>query len=108
MTAEDASSPLICPTPECRPQVVPILILLFDQFDFVRTRPTLHALLLSDCSADVVVHFIIDEAMDFVFFCEARNGAHPVFVDPTYEVVCDSDVERAATPACENVEIVGH
>ncbi len=109
MTVENAAlPPLIGPSSQRRPQIVPIFILFLDQLGFPCARAALHSFLLGNGRANVVVRFIIDEAMNLVLFCEAWNGVSPVFVNTAHEVVCHADVERPAPTACKDIEVVGH
>jgi hypothetical protein len=63
---------------------MPVFILLLDQLDFPRARPSLHSLLLRDRLANVVVDLVLYQSMDAVLPSKSRNGIGSVFKDATY------------------------
>src|SRR5205085_12577515 len=108
MTVENASPPIICPSRQRRPKIMPVFIFFFYQLNFPSPRPSLDALLSCDRFTNVIVNFIINQPVDFIVVCKARNGICSMFIDAAHEVVGNTDVDRSATTACENVEIVWH
>src|SRR4051812_33906590 len=96
MTAENASPPLISPSSQRRPKVMPVLALFLDQLDLPSPRPSLDALLPCDRFTNVIVNFKIDQPMDFIVACKARNGICSMFIDAAHKVVGNTDVDGSA------------
>ena len=61
--------------------------------------------LAGDGVVNLLEAFVVDEAMDFVFCCEAVCGAFAVFAEATAEIVRDTDI-KSARAAGEDVDVI--
>src|SRR5438552_10834395 len=86
-----------------RPKIVPVLIFLFDQFNFPLPPPSLKTLLSRYRFKDVVEDFKIHQCVDPIFRGEAADEVVAMFVDSTNEIIRHADVERASRPTCKDV-----
>jgi hypothetical protein len=65
-----------------------------------------HVLLALDRVACRRVDFEIDELTDVKSFRVAFDEAIAMLIDASDEIAGDADIDRAAGPACENVQII--
>ena len=86
------------------PQVAPFRVAFLNQAKFPGAIPFFELLFSGDGRDHIVVHFIIHQAMNPIFFSEAFR--HAVFVFPTmfHKIACHSDVERAIALAGESID----
>ena len=75
-----------------RPQIVPVFILLFDQFKLPRPLPALHALFPGDGFADIVMNLKPYEPMDAIFRGKSRHQIVPMFINAFDEIIRHADV----------------
>jgi hypothetical protein len=75
----------------------------FDQFDLLRSGPSLEFFFAGDCVADIAEVFVVDESMDVVAFRVGSGGSFAVCDDSALDVISDANVKIPRT-AGENVD----
>lgn len=90
------------------PEVAPVWIGFFDEANFPSAFPALDLVFAGFCGFACVVHFIPDEAIDFVFAREGGTLAFFVLICAPRDVVCVSAIERAILSIGEQVDVEGH
>ena len=53
-----------------------------------------------------MILLIIHESMDAILFSESLKKVILMFVYPSYQIICHSNIESAVLPACHNIDIV--
>src|SRR6266446_1526945 len=80
-------------------QVVPLRILLFDQFHLPITLPLLKFFLAGNSGYRIIVDFEPNKPCDIVLGREAGDGLYSVLVDPAHDIVSHAYVNRSILPA---------
>src|SRR5438270_7322488 len=89
-------------------QVVPLRILLFDQFHLPIALPFLKFFFAGNGGYRIIVDFEPNKPCDIVPGSEAGDGLYSVLVDPAHNVVSHAYVNLSILPARQDVDVVGH
>src|SRR5690348_7184983 len=92
-------------TDNFRIKIIPIRVVLFNQSNLPSSFPFLQSLLPLDRILGIVELLEIDQPRDVVFLCEAFDQLRLVLRDAPDQIVGDTDVQRAADAASENVDV---
>ena len=87
-------------------EIIPIRILLFNRTNLPGSSPFLDLFLPSDGVANVVMDFIVNQAVDLVLLCKAPNCVRLVLVDSAHKVTRHASVKRAVPFARHYVDII--
>ena len=91
-------------------EVDPLRVVLLDQVDLPLTVPALQLLFARDGGVHIAEHLEADEAEDAIARREAGDFPFAVLIEPCEKVRGYSNIERAVSLACENVDarVFGH
>jgi hypothetical protein len=90
----------------CNPriEIVPIWIVLLDELDLPRAIPFLQSLLAENCLLDVIKLLKVHESVNSILLREAPNERLPMLINSSHQIVRNTDVKRAANPACQDID----
>jgi hypothetical protein len=87
-----------------RIKIIPVWIVLFDEPNLPRTIPFLQALFAEDRLLDVIKLLKVYQPVYSVLFRKSLDESHPMLIYPSDEIVCDSNIQRAANSARQDID----
>ena len=85
-------------------QVRPARIVFLDQFELPGPFPFLHPRLALSRIVDIVVSFEPDEQATYVFLGETGDSTAALLEEPSCQIACDTEVDRAVAPVRQDVD----
>ncbi len=102
---DDGCSALRCDRFE---QIIPIWVLLFDEFDLPGSAPFLESLLSGNGKLDAFERLEINKSCGVVFFRYPVDCMRAVFVRASNQIIGDAGVKRSTLFVCHYVNEVDH
>ena len=76
---------------------------MFDQTYLPISIPLFQSLFAANGILHVVELLKMNQAMNIVFLCKSVCDLFPMFMNSSHQIVCDTNVQRSADAAGENV-----